>query len=234
MLRSPPQTQGHADDPLYCEVSIDGKRHSWTREAAIELASPVLIGPPVKGIWSYENGPGELAFHFHYRLPQRRYAYDIVMRRDIRKGRATFDGDPVKNESYFDWHQPIHAVADGTVIEVIDNSRERNGNTADPAKQPCDWTRIVVEHADKKRSLYGSVGQGTAVVKVGEQVKTGQRLGHVGNTGEILQPHLHFELTELDATGRQRALPVRFRGLKARNGSQVSGVPKGGQEYRTP
>ena len=45
-------------------------------------------------------------------------------------------GDPGKNESYFAWNQPIQAVADGTVIEVLDNVPDNLGNRTNPANAP--------------------------------------------------------------------------------------------------
>jgi hypothetical protein len=43
----------------------------------------------------------------------------------------------------------------------------------------------------------------------------------------------HVGNSELDATGHQRALPIRFIGLKSGDGRALDGVPKGGQEYQT-
>jgi hypothetical protein len=215
------------------EATIAGRRRSGVREAPFELAKPVLVQPPVKGLWTYSNGPGELTFHTHNHHPEQRYAYDFGMRKDIDGRRPTFEGNPDKNESYFDWHQPIHAVADGTVIEVVDNVPDNFGRAENPANRARANSRIVVEHPGKKYSLYVHVGRGTAAVKIGEKVKARQLLGRVGNAGQSSEPHLHFQFSELDVTGRQRALPVRFMGLKTPAGRPLSGVPKGGQEYRT-
>jgi hypothetical protein len=215
------------------EATIAGRRRSGVREAPFELAKPVLVQSPVKGLWTYSNGPGELTFHIHNHHPEQRYAYDLGMRKDLGGGRSTFEGDPEQNESFFDWHQPFHAVADGTVIEVVDNVPDNFGRTANPANRAGTNSRIVVEHPGKRYSIYLHVSRGTAAVKIGEKVKAGQLLGRVGNAGQSSEPHLHFQFSELDPTGRQRAVPVRFTGLKTPAGRPLSGVPKGGQEYRT-
>jgi hypothetical protein len=214
------------------EATVARERHAGSRQAPFELAKPVVLDPPVKGLWRYGNGPGELTFHLHFHCPEQRYAYDLLMNSDVDGRRRTFDGDPDKNESYFDWRQPFYAAADGIVIEVVDNVPDNLGKRANPANKARENSRIVVEHPGKKYSAYIHVSRGTAAVKAGQRVKAGQMLGRVGNAGQSSEPHLHFQFSELDPTGRRRALPVRFMGLKTPDGRPVSGVPKGGNEYQ--
>ncbi len=206
---------------------IDGERHSLIREAEITTAEPAILHPPTKGLWSYENGPGAVELHTHLRHPEQRYAYDLLMRNDVAGSRRTFKGDPEKNESYFAWHQPIFAVADGTVIAVVDDVPDNFGNKPNPANKDGRNSWVVVEHSGRKYSLYSHVSQGTATVKLGQRVKAGEILGRLGNAGQSTEPHLHFQYSELDATGHQRALPVRFIGLKSREGRPLDGVPRG-------
>ncbi|MFT4049334.1 MAG: M23 family metallopeptidase [Solirubrobacterales bacterium] len=53
----------------------------------------------------------------------------------------------------------------------------------------------VVEHADDGRDyVFMHFLKDSTVVKLGDQVKTGQRLGLVGATGDASGPHLHFEV----------------------------------------
>jgi hypothetical protein len=44
---------------------------------------------------------------------------------------------------------------------------------------------------------------------------------------------MHFQYTQLDATGRHQALPMQFTRLKSTDGRALHGVPMGATEYRT-
>lgn len=53
----------------------------------------------------------------------------------------------------------------------------------------------VVEHADDGRDyVFMHLQKGSTLVKQGDRVRTGQRLGLVGETGQASGPHLHFEV----------------------------------------
>lgn len=72
----------------------------------------------------------------------------------------------------------IFAMTDGVVVKA-----ERNGTAGNEIKIIHGrnvYTRYL--HMDKR------------AVKVGDNIKTGQFIGTVGNTGRSTGPHLHFEL----------------------------------------
>ncbi len=77
----------------------------------------------------------------------------------------------------------IVAVADGTVI------------SAGPAEGFGLWVRV--RHDDGTVTTYGH--NNTNAVRVGQQVRAGDRIATVGNRGNSTGPHLHFEVT--DPTG---------------------------------
>jgi murein DD-endopeptidase MepM/ murein hydrolase activator NlpD len=76
---------------------------------------------------------------------------------------------------------PIYAPAAGVVTTAGSGSA---GGWA--------GTYVVVEHADGTQSLYAHMS--SVSVDVGERVKGGTLLGHVGQTGRSFGPHLHFEI----------------------------------------
>ncbi|WP_072690405.1 M23 family metallopeptidase [Rhodococcus marinonascens] len=73
---------------------------------------------------------------------------------------------------------PIVAVADGEVIN------------AGPAQGYGMWVRI--RHDDGTVTTYGHNNDN--LVKVGQRVKTGQKIATIGNRGNSTGPHLHFEV----------------------------------------
>lgn len=82
----------------------------------------------------------------------------------------------------------IYAALDGVVISVKDDS-DLGGLDQ---KFEDDGNYIEVLHANDEISEYEHLRQNSAKVRVGDQVKTGDILAEVGNTGWSACPHLHF------------------------------------------
>lgn len=74
--------------------------------------------------------------------------------------------------------KPVYATASGTVIKS--DFVEGYGN------------RILITHLEGLKTLYGHLL--IKLVKKGEQIKQGQIIGLVGDTGNVTGPHLHFEI----------------------------------------
>ncbi|MDG3014819.1 M23 family metallopeptidase [Speluncibacter jeojiensis] len=85
---------------------------------------------------------------------------------------------------------PIHAVADGTVID------------SGPASGFGMWVRL--RHDDGTVSVYGHIDR--SLVQVGQHVLAGDEIAEVGNRGFSTGPHLHFEIW-LDGSQRVDPLP---------------------------
>ena len=52
---------------------------------------------------------------------------------------------------------------------------------------------VVVTHAGGYETLYGHL-KPRRIVRVGEEVRKGQTIGYMGNTGNSTGTHLHLEL----------------------------------------
>ncbi|HVJ49199.1 M23 family metallopeptidase [Desulfitobacterium sp.] len=57
---------------------------------------------------------------------------------------------------------------------------------------------VLIDHGNGIETLYGHNDR--LFVKVGEQVKSGERIAISGNTGNTTGPHLHFEIRKNDKT----------------------------------
>jgi len=82
---------------------------------------------------------------------------------------------------------PVRATADGEVMFA--NASAGNGGLT-----------ITLLHADGTRTLYGHLSK--ILVREGMQVRQGDTIGLVGNTGQSTGPHLHFELYPPGVYGR--------------------------------
>ena len=80
---------------------------------------------------------------------------------------------------------PIYAFADGTVVDARDQGVDGFGG----------WVVILHTIEGKEMStVYGHEDPGGVMVKTGDQVKAGQQIARVGNSGQSGGPHMHFEL----------------------------------------
>ncbi|MDD4335154.1 MAG: M23 family metallopeptidase, partial [Desulfotomaculaceae bacterium] len=53
---------------------------------------------------------------------------------------------------------------------------------------------VLIDHGQGSYTLYGQLAR--AVVSEGHDIKAGQTIGEVGNTGDVAGGSLHFELRE--------------------------------------
>ena len=80
---------------------------------------------------------------------------------------------------------PIYAAADGVVVE----GRERYNVSGFGS-----WIWLDCQDSVGKDFIYGHVKHDGILVKAGDRVRAGQKIGVVGNEGESTGPHLHFEV----------------------------------------
>ncbi|MEU0159426.1 M23 family metallopeptidase [Streptomyces sp. NPDC006261] len=78
---------------------------------------------------------------------------------------------------------PVSAVHTGTIVKAGPNGG---------GDGPAYGNAVVIKHSNGKFSQYAHLSK--INVKIGQQVKTGQKIALSGNTGNSSGPHLHFEI----------------------------------------
>ena len=176
---------------------------------------PVVIGPPLTGSgWLDGNGccdmtPHRLAINpinGRYSVPER-YAIDFV-RLDA-DGRI-FDGPIDDDASYAFLGSDVIAVADGPVVAMTtDRPQEKPG--AHPSGLTLDeygGNYVVQDIGGGNFAFYAHLAPDNPLgIAVGQQLKRGDTLGLLGNSGNTDMPHLHFHIMDSPAPLASDGLP---------------------------
>ena len=104
---------------------------------------------------------------------------------------------------------PVHAARAGIVMQVEARFRA-SGLARGEYIGRANFIRIL--HDDGSMALYAHLAPDGVLVRPGQQVAAGQRIGLSGNTGYSSAPHLHF-VVQANRGGRLVAIPFRMQGL---------------------
>jgi murein DD-endopeptidase MepM/ murein hydrolase activator NlpD len=188
----------------------------------------IVLDSPVRGEWAIMNPPGhpKLAFDFlatsGRKLPYR--GVDFL--------RHLLASIPV--EATYAWGQPVFAPVDGVVAARSDGApdRERISMIRDllrllafppPPGSPFSayGGNYVVIRSGDFYPLLAHLRCGSVRVEVGDQVRAGDQIGEVGNSGSSLQPHLHFQVMNSEDPFPLFAnlLPFKLRQAQRRAGA---------------
>ncbi|MFP5406048.1 MAG: M23 family metallopeptidase, partial [Gammaproteobacteria bacterium] len=184
---------------------------------AVDKPAALVIGPPLAGAgWVAFNGccaPGGV--HRATGLPvngvvhyAQRFAIDWV-RMDAH-GR-TVNGDQGDVRNYTAYGADILAVADATVVDVLDELEDQTPpKLPDPSTitlRNVDGNHVTLDLGQGRYAFYAHMKKGTVKVRIGERVCRGQVLGKVGNTGNTSAPHLHFHVMDSPSVLGSSGLP---------------------------
>jgi hypothetical protein len=181
-------------------------------------ADPVAIDPPLAGEWAMLAGGRSALISHHYPTPIVSNAVDFVRLDEEGRGH---DGDPKRENAWYGFGEPVLSPADGTVISVSDvHPDEPVGNTG---QKPSYGNHILLDIGSGHYAVLAHLQQGSARVSEGERVRLGQQIAAVGDSGDSLVPHLHFQVQDSPDFGEQvRTVPIVFRNVVLIRGGKVS------------
>jgi murein DD-endopeptidase MepM/ murein hydrolase activator NlpD len=134
------------------------------------------------------------------------FAVDWVQLRDGK----LFDGDGSRNEQWYGFGADVVAVADGSVAAVFDGMPEQTpGAKATGLRGPRDYSgnHVSLQISPGVWAVYAHLQPGSIAVKTGDDVKKGQVIGRLGNSGNSTGPHLHFQLSDGPEITTSNSLP---------------------------
>ena len=176
---------------------------------------PILSPPFDGGIWLAGDGPVNDSNHRrsifavdgHIYSPER-FAIDWV--KVGPNGDTTHDGAS-KNENWWGWREPVLAVADGEITEVVDEFPDNTPRVLPPATlDNIAGNHIVLQIARNRFATYAHLQRGSIKVRTGAHVHRGEMLALLGNSGNTTGAHLHLQVTDHNAVLQSEGVPFVF------------------------
>jgi murein DD-endopeptidase MepM/ murein hydrolase activator NlpD len=182
---------------------------------------------PFDGVWYVSSEHGFL--DAHKRFFAEAFAYDFLQ---IGANGKSFQRDGKSNGDYYAYGKKVLAAKDGTVVflrtDIVENVPGETTNTTTPSGNV-----VIIDHGNSQYGYYAHLKPFSVSVKVGAQVRAGDSVGEVGNSGDSLEPHLHFHvMNNMDANAAD-GIPVLFESWKAESYSrfpaarQLGVLPRG-------
>lgn len=168
---------------------------------------PLVISPPLSGSrWFDANGAGPtISQHRYTTLPingalrvQEMFAIDWAKLDE--QGRL-WVGDVTKVQNWFGYGQPITSATDGVVVKTVDGHPDEVPPVVNVSLglEDLSGNRVIVATQNGQTIeyvAYAHLVPGSVAVKVGQNVRVGQFLGLLGNSGSTNGPHLHFQVSD--------------------------------------
>jgi murein DD-endopeptidase MepM/ murein hydrolase activator NlpD len=169
---------------------------------------------PFDGTWYVSSEHGFLDPHKRYRAEA--YAYDFLQ---IGANGKSFQREGTRNEDYYAYGKKVLAAKDGTVAfvrsDIVENVPGQT-NTNTPGGNV-----VVIDHGNGRYGYYGHLKPNSINVRVGTRVTAGAPIAEVGNSGDSLEPHLHFHVMSHQDPAQADGIPLVFENWKAQSYGRV-------------
>jgi hypothetical protein len=169
----------------------------------VDRQKVVRIGPPLEGEgFISADSCCDATRHTRAALPvngrvwvAQRYAVDWEQ---MNANGRIYGGKQEDPKNYTIFGKPVLAVADATVVGLTDGLPEQT-----PGKFPAiisldeaDGNSVILDLGEHRYAMYAHMQPGSIKVRLRDHVKRGQVIGLVGNSGNSVAPHLHFQVMD--------------------------------------
>ena len=183
-------------------------------ETNVAQRAVITVGPPLRGSkYIAADSCCDAVRHTRAALPingqiwlAQRYAVDYEQ---LDAEDRIYNGPRKSNESYTIYGEEAIAVADGTVVTVIDGVPESVPGEfpSNITLEEADGNAVILDLGDGNYALYAHFQPGSIRVQEGDRVGQGDVLGLVGNSGNSIAPHLHFHVMSRPLSLASNGLP---------------------------
>jgi hypothetical protein len=221
--------------PSHQEFHGSGGRTTLNRRPAVKISPPLQGGKYISAdscCDATRHTRAALAVNGRVWVAQR-YAVDWEQ---LNAQDRIYAGPRENLESYTIFGKPVLAVADATVVSVTRGRPEQTPGhyPADIPLDQADGNSIVLDLGEHRYALYAHLQSESIQVNPGDHVKRGQVMAHVGDSGNSVAPHLHFQVMDTESSLAANGLPYemdnyqiagRSPGTEAFDEAEANGTP---------
>jgi hypothetical protein len=179
--------------------------HMPPKDQALGLPFPLRGG----NYYVIQGGNSPVANFFHNRSRSQKYALDIVK---LNSNGARANGLlPKSLDRYEIYGDTVFSPCDGTVITAVDG-RPESVPPSMIADHPLG-NGVIIDMGEDRLIVLAHMKPGSIMVSDRQEIKAGDPLGQVGNSGRSAEPHLHImavKRSHTDEVFRGEPLPMTF------------------------
>jgi murein DD-endopeptidase MepM/ murein hydrolase activator NlpD len=129
--------------------------------------------------------------------------------------RVTPDNYGSKNESWYGYGNEVYAVANATVVRIMDSLPDNVPLSSDRVvpvnAETVGGNYVILKLQEGLYAFYAHLKPNSIRVKIGQKVRKGQVIGLLGNSGNSDAPHLHFHLASAPSPLGAEGIPFVFK-----------------------
>ncbi|HXZ32185.1 MAG TPA: M23 family metallopeptidase [Terriglobales bacterium] len=116
-----------------------------------------------------------------------------------------------RNENWWGWGEPVLAVADGEITEIVDGIPDNTPRTLPPVTlDNIAGNHIILKIAANRYVTYAHLQNGSIKVRLHDRVQRGTTLALLGNSGNTTGAHLHMQVTDRNSVLEAEGVPFVF------------------------
>ena len=213
--RAVPTTLKHR---MVFSAAADSAKDATLEDFQVSLSQdsvPTLAPPFNGGTWLAGNGPANnsdhrrtiMAIDGHIYSPER-FAIDWV--KVGPNGDSRHDG-ATRNENWWGWGEPVLAVADGEITEVVDGIPDNTPRVLPPVTlDNIAGNHVILQIASNRFVTYAHLQNGSIRVRPHDRVHRGDVIAMLGNSGNTTGAHLHLQVTDRNSVLQSQGVPFVF------------------------
>jgi len=160
---------------------------------------------PFKGEWTVFWGGDTKELNYHVVDQAQKNAFDLLITDEKGNSYKTIGQT---NDDYYVFGKEIIAPAAGEVVLVVEGIKDNTPGEMNPIYVPGNT--VIIKTANDEYLFFAHFKQHSIKVKQGQQVKQGEFLGLCGNSGNSTEPHLHFQIQNVENMNKATGVKSYF------------------------